>query len=342
MSKSKGNVVAPQQVMGELGADILRLWVASTDYSGELSISKEILKRVVESYRRIRNTLRFLLANIADYDHARDALPVDEWLEIDRYAWVMTRDLQAALTPSENGVKAPASAGHYGSYEFHVVAQRLQSFCSEDLGGFYLDILKDRLYTAPAASRSRRSAQNALYHITHALTRLMAPILSFTAEEVWEVLDRTDASVFEQTWYEHPAPADEDVLRTRWQRLRTLRSDVLRQLEALRASGKIGSSLAGEVELHADGEAGEFLRSFDDDLRFVFITSQARVSGDDAADIVETSVPGVKLSVAPSAHAKCERCWHYRADVGADAEHPDLCGRCTSNLFGSGEVRTHA
>jgi isoleucyl-tRNA synthetase len=342
MSKSKGNVVAPQQVMDELGADILRLWVASTDYSGELSISKEILKRVVESYRRIRNTLRFLLANLADYDHSRDALEIDEWLEIDRYAWVMTRDLQAALTPSENGVKEPASAGHYGAYEFHVVAQRLQGFCSEDLGGFYLDILKDRLYTAPAASHSRRSAQNALYHITHALTRLMAPILSFTAQEVWEVLEGGEASVFEQTWYEHPLPADADVLRSRWQRLRTLRSDVLKQLEALRVSGRIGSSLAGEVELHAEGEAAEFLRSFDDDLRFVFITSQARVMPDQPADTVETSVPGVKLSVAASPHAKCERCWHYRADVGADPEHPELCGRCTSNLYGSGEVRTHA
>jgi isoleucyl-tRNA synthetase len=265
--------VAPQQVMDELGADILRLWVAATDYSGELSISREILKRVVESYRRIRNTLRFLLANLADYDHARDELPIADWLEIDRYAWVMTRDLQAALTPSALGDKNPRSRGHYGDYEFHLVAQRLQTFCSEDLGGFYLDILKDRLYTAPAASHARRSAQNALYHITHSLVRLLAPILSFTAQEVWEVMNAgAEESVFEQTWYDHPLPPDADTLRERWQRLRTLRSDVLKQLEALRVAGKIGSSLAGEVTLHAEGEAAEFLRSFDDDLRFVFIT----------------------------------------------------------------------
>jgi isoleucyl-tRNA synthetase len=342
MSKSKGNVVAPQQVMGELGADILRLWVAATDYSGELSISKEILKRVVESYRRIRNTLRFLLANLADFDFARDALPIDEWLEIDRYAWVMTHDLQSALTPSGKGVRDPAAPGHYGAYEFHLVAQRLQTFCSEDLGGFYLDILKDRLYTAPAASRVRRSAQNALYHITHSLTRLLAPILSFTAQEVWEILAGGDESVFEQTWYEHPLPKDADSLRERWERLRTLRSDVLKQLETLRIAGKIGSSLAGEVALHANGDEAAFLRSFDDDLRFVFITSQARVSHDAAADAVDTVLPGVKLSVAPSPHAKCERCWHYRADVGADPQHPEICARCTANLFGAGEARTHA
>jgi isoleucyl-tRNA synthetase len=342
MSKSKGNVVAPQQVMDELGADVLRLWVAATDYSGELSISKEILKRVVESYRRIRNTLRFLLANVADFDYARDALPIGEWLEIDRYAWVMTHDLQRALTPSGKGVKDPVEQGHYGSYEFHLVAQKLQTFCSEDLGGFYLDILKDRLYTAPADSLSRRSAQNALYHITESLTRLLAPILSFTAEEVWEVVHGAEASVFEQTWYDFQLPADAELLRERWGRLRSLRSDVLKQLETLRVSGKIGSSLAGEVELYANGEEARFLRSFDNDLRFVFITSAARVQHDAPANAAGTAIPGVKLSVAPTAHIKCERCWHYREDVGADPEHPEICGRCIANLYGAGEVRTHA
>jgi len=341
MSKSKGNVIAPQAVMDELGADILRLWVASTDYSGELSISKEILKRVVESYRRIRNTLRFLLANLADFDIRKHALPVREWLEIDRYAWLMAHDLQRALTPSELGSKEPASAGHYGSYEFHLVAQKLQTFCSEDLGGFYLDILKDRLYTAPADSRARRSAQNALYHITQSLTRLLAPILSFTAQEVWETLNGNEASVFEQTWYEFDLPEDPDALRSRWQRLRALRSDVQKQLEALRVEGRIGSSLAAEVELHAGGEEEGFLRSFGDDLRFVFITSKAEVNGS-ALDGVETTLPNVKVSARPSPHSKCERCWHYRADVGADAEHPEICRRCVENLYGAGEVRTHA
>ncbi|HYH43753.1 MAG TPA: class I tRNA ligase family protein, partial [Burkholderiales bacterium] len=342
MSKSKGNVVAPQQVMDELGADILRLWVASTDYSGELSISKEILKRVVESYRRIRNTLRFLLANLADFDPVKHALPIGEWLEIDRYAWVMAHDLQGALTPSERGVKSPAAPGHYGQYEFHLVAQKLQAFCSEDLGGFYLDILKDRLYTAPADSRGRRAAQNALYHITQSLTRLLAPVLSFTAQEVWETLNGAEASVFEQTWYDFDLPADADTLRERWQRLRALRSDVQRELENLRTAGRIGSSLAGEVALHASGEDADFLRSFGDDLRFVFITSQARVENGGAADAVKTVMPGVTLQVAASVHPKCERCWHYRADVGADPAHPEICGRCVENLQGDGERRTHA
>jgi isoleucyl-tRNA synthetase len=342
MSKSKGNVIVPQQVMGELGADILRLWVASTDYSGELSISKEILKRVVESYRRIRNTLRFLLANLADYDARRDALPVDDWLEIDRYALVMLADLQAALVPSEPGSKQPRSPGHYGDYEFHNVAQRLQTFCSEDLGGFYLDILKDRLYTAPANSRVRRSAQNALHRITHALTRLMAPILSFTAQEVWELLEPGEATVFEQTWLGITLPRDADALRGRWTQLRALRGDVTRRLEELRAAGKIGSSLAGDLDLYAEGEAAAMLRSLGDDLRFVFITSRATLHEGGAADAPETVLPGVRLKVSASPHAKCERCWHYRADVGHDPQHPDLCGRCTANLYGAGEPRSHA
>ncbi len=342
MSKSKGNVIAPQKVMDELGADILRLWVAMTDYSGELSISKEILKRVVESYRRIRNTLRFLLANLADFDVTRDKLPVDEWLEIDRYAWVMTHDLQQALAPSELGVRQPGSPGHYGNYEFHLIAQKLQMFCSEDLGGFYLDILKDRLYTAPAASLARRSAQNALYHITHSLTRLMAPILSFTAQEVWELLNGGEASVFEQTWYEFGLPGDAKELRTRWQKLRALRSDVQKQLEELRVAGKIGSSLAGEVALFANGESREFLRSFADDLRFVFITSQALLADAVPADAIATALPEVRIKVAPSPHAKCDRCWHYREDVGRNPGYPELCARCVSNLYGAGEPRRHA
>ncbi len=341
MSKSKGNVIAPQKVMDELGADVLRLWVAATDYSGELSISKEILQRVVESYRRIRNTLRFLLSNLADFDVARDVLPVDEWLEIDRYAWVMTHDMQALLTPSEPGVRDPQAQGYYGNYEFHQVAQRLQAFCSEDLGGFYLDILKDRLYTAPAKGRARRSAQSALYHITQALTRLMAPILSFTAQEVWETLHKTDASVFEQTWYVLDLPKDSGVLRERWTKLRALRSDVQKELETLRAAGKIGSSLAGEVDLHAAGEAHALLASLKDDVRFVMITSRASVHAG-AGGVASAGLSGVGIAVSASAHAKCERCWHYRPDVGAHADHPQLCGRCHSNLFGAGEAREHA
>ncbi len=342
MSKSKGNAMSPQNIVDTLGADILRLWVASSDYSSELTISNEILKRVIESYRRIRNTLRFLLANLADFDITRDALPVDQWLEIDRYAWVMTHDLQAALTPSEPGVRDPKLPGHYGNYEFHQVAQRLQSFCSEDLGGFYLDILKDRLYTAPTTGRARRAAQNALYHITHALTRLMAPILSFTAEEVWAKLQKGDSSVFEQTWYTLALPRDAEALRERWVKLRALRSDVQKELEALRAAGKIGSSLAGEVDLHAQGEAHALLSSLGDDLRFVLITSRASLHAGAGGSTSSSGLPGVAIGVGASAHIKCERCWHYRADVGGNAEHPQLCGRCVSNLFGTGELREHA
>jgi isoleucyl-tRNA synthetase len=344
MSKSLGNVIAPQEVMSELGADILRLWVAATDYSGELSISREILKRVVESYRRIRNTLRFLLANLADFDAARDALPMEEWLEIDRYAWLMTHDLQGILVPSGNyeGKLDFPFPGCYGRYEFHLIVQSLQTFCSEDLGGFYLDIIKDRLYTTPANSRARRSAQNALYHITQSLVRLMAPILSFTAEEAWEVLAGGATSVFEQAWYKFQLPRNMDGLRARWRKLRDLRSDVLKQLEALRAAGKVGSSLQGEVELYANGESSEFLKSFADDLRFVFITSQATVKGGAPAGAVGTTLPDVSINVYPSPHPKCERCWHYRADVGANTAHPQLCGRCVSNLFGTGEPRRYA
>ena len=324
MSKSLGNTLEPQKVAGSLGAEILRLWVAATDYSGELSISDEILKRVVESYRRIRNTLRFLLANTADFDPGTHALPVEEWLEIDRYALALTQSLQQEVTRD------------YDNYDFHFVAQKLQGFCSEDLGGFYLDILKDRLYTAGTDSKARRSAQNALYQILQRLVRLMAPILSFTAEEVWALAggDR-DATVFTHTWEEFPAAAYSPELLERWGKIRGVRSEVQKQLEEARTAGKIGSSLQAEVEVRASGSKLELLRSLKDDLRFVLITSSAvlkpvAVTADEA------------VIVTPSAHAKCGRCWHYRDDVGADQAHPGLCGRCVSNLYGAGEPRAHA
>ena len=255
---------------------------------------------------------------------------------------VMTLDLQTALTPSQPGAASPQSPGHYGRYEFHLVAQKLQNFCAEDLGGFYLDILKDRLYTAGTATRARRSAQNALYHMTQVLVRLMAPVLSFTAHEVWETLNGGDSSVFEQTWYAHPPPRDAEALRTRWQKLRGLRADVLKLLEELRISGKVGSSLAGEVDLHANGENHVFLTSFADDLRFVFITSRATVHAGSDAAALPSSLDGVGIRVSATAQRKCERCWHYRADVGAAAAHAGICGRCVANLYGSGEARACA
>ncbi|MDE3009873.1 MAG: isoleucine--tRNA ligase [Pseudomonadota bacterium] len=331
MSKSLGNVVAPQKVMDTLGADVLRLWVAATDYSGELSLSDEILKRVVEAYRRIRNTVRFLLANLADFDPAQHAVPPAQWLSIDRYAIELMRTLQTSVCEA------------YARNEFHTAAQQLQTFCSEELGGFYLDILKDRLYTTPVAGRPRRAAQSALWHIAQSLTRLLAPVLSFTAEEIWTLLQPGSESVFFSTWHVLPAFADGARLAADWTRLRALRSSVQKHLELLRADGQLGSSLAGEVTLYAHGEAADFLAAFGDDLRFVFITSRAALSRDAApADAVATCEPGIQMQVRPSGHAKCERCWHLRADVGADPAHPGLCQRCLDNLHGTGEAREHA
>jgi isoleucyl-tRNA synthetase len=325
MSKSKGNVVAPQKVSDSLGAENLRLWVAATDYSGELSISDEILKRVVESYRRIRNTLRFLLANTSDFDPARHAVPVADMLEVDRYALARMQQLQDEIL------------AHLQAYEFHPVAGKLQMYCSEDLGGFYLDILKDRLYTAGADSSIRRSAQTAIWHISHALLRLMAPILSFTAEEAWasfagaETYAASGETIFTQTFYLLPQVADHAALLDKYSRIREVRADVTKELEEVRVSGAIGSSLQAEVEIRASGERQALLESLGDDLKFVLITSAARVTG------VAEGEEGVK--VTPSDAEKCERCWHYRKDVSADARYPGICGRCVSNLHGPGEAR---
>ncbi len=323
MSKSKGNVVAPQKVMDTYGADILRLWVASTDYSGELTISDEILKRVAEGYRRIRNTLRFLLANLADFDAKKDLLPVDQWLEIDRYALVLTQNLQNRILAD------------YERYEFHLAVQKFVSFCSEDLGGFYLDILKDRLYTSGETSHARRAAQSALHHITQAMMRLMAPILSFTADEIWQTLGMdAEATVFEDVWYELPVNGLSEAEVGQWQAVLEVRALANKAIEEQRAQGLVGSSLQSELDIHASGAPHQALARLGDDLRFVLIVSRATLH--EAAD------GDVRIDVSPSAHAKCDRCWHYRADVGADAEHPSICGRCVSNLFGSGEARSHA
>jgi len=328
MSKSKGNVIAPQKIADTLGVDILRLWVASTDYSGELSISDEILKRTVETYRRIRNTLRFLLANLADFNPTTNALPPQEWVEIDRYMLAYTAALQNELLR------------FYERYEFHQAITRLHHFCSEDLGGFYLDILKDRLYTSMENGVPRRSAQNALYYIVHSLVRLFAPVLSFTAEEVWQELSKSaDDSVFLHTWYDFPDQQEEQSDRKnlilRWQQLRELRARVLKQLEDARIQGKIGSSLAAIVEIHASDEDFALLDSLGEDLRFVLITSEVRLQC-----INNTTESAINVIASP--HTKCERCWHYRQDVGTVTEHPSLCSRCVSNLAGSGEQRRFA
>jgi isoleucyl-tRNA synthetase len=329
MSKSLGNTLAPQKISDTLGADILRLWVAATDYTGELSISEEILKRVTESYRRIRNTLRFLLANTSDFDPARDAVPVAELLEIDRYAIAGMAALQADIL------------AHFERYEFHPVIARLQNYCSEDLGGFYLDTLKDRLYTSGATSHARRSAQTALWHIAQSLLRVMAPTLSFTAEEAWAVLAgpeayaASDETIFTQTYWQLPEVADGAALLGKYAALRVVRADVTKELEELRASGAIGSSLQAELTIRAAPLKYRLLASLDDDLKFVFITSQAKA-------IEVASEADEAIAVTASSAPKCERCWHYRADVGSHPEHPGLCGRCVSNLFGSGEKRAYA
>jgi len=323
MSKSVGNVIAPQKVSGSLGAEILRLWTASTDYSGELSISDEILKRVVEGYRRIRNTLKFLLGNLQDFDPARDAVALADMFEIDRYALAMTARMQAD------------TLDNFERYEFHPAVARLQVFCSEDLGAFYLDVLKDRLYTTPKDSRARRSAQTALHHITHVLLKLMAPILSFTAEEAWKDLHGgAAASIFTELFHGLPGQPDAQALAGKWRRLREIRAEVMRKIEDVRATGDIGSSLDAEVDIHAGQQDYALLASLQDDLRFVLIVSraQAHPAQEDA----------LRIEVAASAHEKCERCWHHRADVGRDPQHPQICGRCVDNLFGDGEPRSHA
>jgi isoleucyl-tRNA synthetase len=321
MSKSKGNVVAPQTVSDTLGAEILRLWVGATDYSGELSISNEILKRVVESYRRIRNTVRFLLANTSDFDPASDAIPARDMLELDRYALDVAERYFDDMRQK------------YGRYEFHLVVQALQLYCSEELGGRYLDILKDRLYTTAPNSPARRSAQTVLARIRDELIKLMAPILSFTAEEAWRILYPQDATIFAATWELERASRDDGAdFSARWTAIMSVRDAVLKRLEASRERGEIGSSLQAEIVITAPTPIYEALTSIGDDLRFVMITSSAKVARGDALDI----------QVTPSADAKCERCWHYRADVGADPTHATICARCVANLYGRGEPRRFA
>jgi len=316
MSKSLGNVVVPQTVSDKLGAEILRLWVASTDYSGDLNIDDKILARVVDAYRRIRNTLRFLLANTSDFDPVKDAVPEAELLEIDRWALARTAELQAELL------------AHYAVFEFHPVVAKLQVFCSEDLGAFYLDVLKDRLYTTAPKSLARRSAQTALHQITHAMLRWMAPFLSFTAEEAWPIFaPGVSSSIFTETFADFGPP--DEVLLAKWARVRAIRDEVNKAIESLRSEGRVGASLQAEVRLGAAEEDRALLASLGEDLRFVMITSR----------VVLEAAEALAVDVEPSAATKCERCWHYRDDVGTDAAHPTICGRCVANLHGAGETR---
>jgi isoleucyl-tRNA synthetase len=335
MSKSLGNIIAPKSVMNELGADILRLWVAATDYRGELTVSDEIFRRTADAYRRIRNTARFLLANLNGFDPASDAVAFSDMLSLDR--WVVDR---AAVLQRE-------IAQAYAGYQFHQIYHKVHNFCANDLGGFYLDVIKDRQYTTGADSLPRRSAQTAMYQIGEALVRWIAPILSFTAEEIWENLPgaRGESVLLEQ-WYQGLQTLEEGEERGRdfWKRVVAVRDVVNREMEARRAAGELRGSLDAEVTIYAGPQSLEVLRKLDDELRFVLITSAATVLPLEAAPAAAaaTGIDGLRLEVSTSAHDKCERCWHRRPEVGTVAAHPTLCGRCVENVDGDGERRRYA
>lgn len=335
MSKSLGNTVAPQKINNTLGADILRLWVAATDYSGEMAVSDQILQRSADAYRRIRNTARFMLANLNGFDPARDLLPPEQMLDLDRWA------LDAAARLQDEILEA------YGEYRFWNVYSKLHNFCVQELGGFYLDIIKDRQYTTRADSVARRSCQTALFHITEALVRWIAPILAFTAEEIWQYLPgERNESVMLNTWYEGLARLPEGFAldAAYWTRVMAVKGAVNKELEALRSAKAIGGNLQAEVTLFGDDALQADLARLGNELRFVLITSTAEVrpAGEAPEQAVATEVPGLKLRILKSEHAKCGRCWHHRADVGTHAAHPELCGRCVENIEGAGEVRHHA
>jgi isoleucyl-tRNA synthetase len=332
MSKSIGNILVPQKLTSTLGADVVRLWVAATDYANEMSVSDEILKRMADSYRRMRNTLRFLLGNLHGFDVTQHAVAFDDLVAIDQWAVAKTFALQNDVVTA------------YRNYEFHDIYQEVHNFCVVELGGFYLDIIKDRLYTTGASSAPRRSAQTAMYHVAHAMVRWLAPILSFTAEEVWGFLPGAgNESVFLNTWHQFPAGA-ERVPAIDWPALIALKADVARNLERLRAAGEIGAPLEAEVTVYAPEAQVARFQALRDELRFLLITSQARVVETDTPPAwgEAASEPGVWIEVKPSTQPKCVRCWHLRSDVGSDPRHPELCARCVVNVEGPGEERQFA
>ncbi len=333
MSKSLGNVIAPQKVFDSLGADILRLWVAATDYSGELTVSNDILKRTADSYRRIRNTARFLLSNINGFDPAKDLVKWDDMLSLDRWAVDQAHRLQQEVVEA------------YDRYSFLNVYQKVHNFCALEMGGFYLDIIKDRQYTTQPDSLARRSCQTAMYHILEAFTRWIAPVLSFTADEIWQVMPgERSQSVFLDTWYEglHSLAGDE-MGHEYWEAVMAVKTAVNKALEEARSEGAVGAGLEAEVTLYASAELKEQLQKLDEELRFVLITSRADVRDlAEAVDAKETELEGLKVAVVKSSHEKCSRCWHRREDVGSHEEHGELCGRCIDNIEGEGEQRQYA
>jgi len=337
MSKSLGNTLSPQKITNSLGADILRLWIAATDYRTEITVSDEIFKRTADAYRRIRNTARFILANLSGFEPSTHLIEADDMLPLDR--WAIKRAAQV-----QNEIEQA-----YEKYEFHVIYQKLHNFCSVDMGGFYLDVIKDRQYTTQTNSVARRSAQTALFHIIQAFSRWLAPVLSFTAEEIWQhIPGETTESVFLQTWYQFPPmTVDTNFSMDFWNQVIEVRIATSKQLEHLRTAGGIGSSLDAEVDLYCGTELYKNLRMLEDELRFVLITSDARIHKDtehNADDHHVTLENGdeVWIRVAPSKHAKCIRCWHHQPLVGSNSEHPELCGRCIDNILGTGEKRHYA
>jgi isoleucyl-tRNA synthetase len=340
MSKSLGNVIAPQQVMRTLGADILRLWVAATDYSAEMSVSGEILKRMTDAYRRLRNTCRYLLANLNDFDPEMNSVSAHEMLALDRWALMHAKEIQDEVRQA------------YDSNHFHIVYHKVHNFCAIDMGGFYLDIIKDRQYTLKADSRPRRSAQTAMYHVLSSLVRWLAPILSFTAEEVWQHMssgqDKAKESVFLERWHAGPHMAENFPITMQfWETVIELRDVVNKELERLRTEGDIGSSLDAEVDLYCDPELKTLLSHLEDELRYILITSYARIHPVEQHPhgIMQSKLKSGRelwLDVRPCSYRKCVRCWHRREDVGVDAGHPELCGRCIENIFADGESRHFA
>ena len=319
MSKSKGNIISIPDGVKKYGADILRLWVASTDYSGDIAFSDEIMKRITDSYRRIRNTVRFLLANLNDFKLERDGVAVTEMLEVDRYALAYLQQLQDKVTTQL-----------YSSYQFHLVVQELVTYCSEELGSFYLDLLKDRLYTAKADGTARRSAQTALHYIARSLLTMLSPILAFTADEAWEVLveDASDSTLY-HTYPQLPAVTEQAQLLMKWTMVQDFRQTVLKELEHKRTAGEIGASLQAELIIHAEDELYQVLDSIGQDLKFAYMVSKVTLHKG-----AENTV-----TVVVSQNAKCERCWHYDENIGTIAEHPTICPRCVENVAGAGEIR---
>ena len=328
-------MVAPQQVTNKLGADILRLWVASTDYRGEIAVSDEILKRAADAYRRLRNTARFLLANLNGFNPEKDAVAPDDMVALDRWIVTRTEKLQQEIVEA------------YNKYDMLVVSQKLTHFCSIELGSFYLDIIKDRQYTAKGDSNARRSCQTALYHIIEALVRWMAPITSFTAQEIWEALPGSrSAFVFTEAWYTGLTgfEAKDGFDDGYWQQVMLVKDAANQAMEQARKDGKLGGSLEANVKLYANDALCSVLSKLGDELRFVLITSGVELTplSEKPATAVSTDVEGLFIEVEKSAGTKCVRCWHHREDVGTHAGHEELCGRCVTNVDGEGETRQYA